>query len=159
MNDEFKYKLELLKHELDLGCSNLRAYRQMQLIIKGWAITLFSGFSFFAVRENQPLFLVLAAITIGLFWYLDAICESTQQVYFYRVREIEVFLQNLNFSQDVHHAFQYFRVPHVEASFSAPNSKEWGSKVYRVARDPYVAQLYILMLMLLLLLFRTPIYG
>ena len=156
MNEESQIKLDLLKHEMDSVQNNLRAYGQIQFTIKGWAITLFSGFIYFAVKEQQPIFLGLCALTVVLFWLLDAIFKSIQTVYIDRARKIEAFLQHLDFSQDLHLHFQNFPIPNTEAAFDAMQGKRWGKAVFHASLTPQLALLYIVMLILLLVLAVSP---
>ena len=72
MKDEFDYKYELLLKEIDILQSNIRSYDSIIFTIKGWSITIFSGFLFFSAKENQTVYLLFAALSVVLFWALDA---------------------------------------------------------------------------------------
>jgi len=48
MDDEFQYKFELLKQEMDNLQNGIRNYDGTLFTIKGWAITVFSAFIIFA---------------------------------------------------------------------------------------------------------------
>jgi cytochrome b subunit of formate dehydrogenase len=145
MDDEFKFKLELLKYEMDTVQSGIRAYSQVQFTIKGWAITIFSGFIFFAAKEKQPIFLSLSAIAVILFWILDAIFKSIQEVYICRATKIEHFLQKLEFLPDKH-PFQNFTVPNTESAFEQLKGMAKAKATLQAGLMPQLALLYVVML-------------
>ena len=50
MDNGFQFKLDLLKLEMDAVQNGVQTYDQDQFTIKRWAITVFSGFVFFAAK-------------------------------------------------------------------------------------------------------------
>ncbi len=145
MDDEFQFKLDLLRQEMDTVQDGIRAYGQVQFTIKGWAITVFSGFVFFAARETQPIFLGLSAIAVILFWILDAIFKSIQEVYIERATKIEQFLQGLKPAQGGV-AFHNFPVPNIETSFSGLKGQARNRAALRAGSRLQLAVLYVVML-------------
>lgn len=141
----FDLKLDLLKKEMDNIQGHIRAYGQVQFTIKGWAITIYSGFIFFAVKEKEPVFLGLCAITVLLFWLLDAIFKSIQKVYIDRAIKIESFLQELPVTKGKQ-AFKDFPVPNTESRFEQLTPWEKVEGALSAAFTFQLALLYIVML-------------
>ena len=148
MDDEFQFKLGLLKQEMDTVQNGIRTYGQVQFTIKGWAITIFSGFIFFATKETKPIFLSLSAVAVILFWILDATFKSLQQVYIERATKIEEFLQGLTPAQGGK-AFDKFTVPNIESTFNNLNGPAKARGVLRAGLMLQLALLYVVMLVVI----------
>lgn len=122
MKDEFDYKFELLINEINVLQSGIRNYDSILLVIKGWAITSFSGFVFFAIREKKPIYLLICAFVVILFWVFDSINKSFQRRYIIRYNKIEHFLRCDKFSKVVENrSFKKFNIPDLGARFSVKN--------------------------------------
>lgn len=91
--DFFDYQYELLLKEVDILQSAIREYDKTLFTIKGWAITIFSAFVFFIAEKGKPELLGLAALSMILFWVLDAIYKSFQRRFIYRYLYLEAFLR------------------------------------------------------------------
>jgi hypothetical protein len=89
MKDAFDYQVELLWKEIDLLQQSIRTYYTMLMTIKSWAITVFSAFVIFAVKEKQPQNLLLCALAVLLFWVLDALFKSFQRAFIIRYNKVE----------------------------------------------------------------------
>ena len=126
MNDEFQYKFELLKQEMDTLQSGIRTYDGTLFTIKGWAITIFSAFIFFAADKQKPIFLTFCAIAIVLFWLLDSIYRSIQRIYIKRYNQIERYLQSPEFTQAVEaRSFKDFHVPNAGSGFTVAGKEKY----------------------------------
>ncbi|MDY7079787.1 MAG: hypothetical protein SXV54_23120 [Chloroflexota bacterium] len=148
MDDKFEYKFELLKQEMDTLQSGIRTYDGTLFTIKGWAITIFSAFIFFAADKQKPIFLAFCAMAIMLFWLLDSIYRSMQRIYIFRYNEIERFLQSPDFSQAVaERSFNNFRVPNVGTSFDVKGKAKYIA-IFQAGIMLHNALLYIAMLVL-----------
>ncbi|NMF57481.1 hypothetical protein [Pseudanabaena yagii] len=133
MNDEFQYKFELVKQEIDLLQSGIRNCDSSLFTIKGWAITIFSTFIFFAADKKQPLFLLFCAMAIVLFWLLDSTYRSIQRIYIRRYNEIEHYLQSLEFSQAIKERnFRDFYIPKIGAGFNVKGIIKY-TEIFQVA--------------------------
>lgn len=152
MDDEFQYKFELVKQEIDSLQSGIRSYDGILFTIKGWAITIFSTFIFFAADKKQPLFLLFCAIAIVLFWLLDSTYRSIQRIYIRRYNAIERYLQSLEFSQAIkERSFKDFYIPNTGASFNVKGITKY-TEIFQVAFMYHNALLYISMLFLVVIL-------
>ena len=89
MNEEFKYKMDLLKDEMQIAQNGIKAYNEAQFKVKGLAIPLLTGFLTFAADKHRPIFLLLSAVAVILFWIQDSFFQSIQRVYMDRAKEIE----------------------------------------------------------------------
>jgi hypothetical protein len=145
MDDNFKFKFELLKQEMDSVQKGIHTYGQLQFTIKGWAITLFSGFVIFALDKDMWVILVVGAAVVIFFWFLDASFKGLQKVYLDRAKKIERFLQKVEPAKG-ERAFENFRVPNTESGFN--RLKGW-----KKAKDflctlflPRLCPLYLVML-------------
>jgi hypothetical protein len=152
MDDEFQYRYDLMKQEIDTLQNGIRTYDGMLFTIKGWAITIFSAFIFFAADKQQPAFLPFCAISVILFWLLDATYRTIQTVYINRYNEIERFLQGSEFSHAVKERnFKNFHIPNVGASFKVTGFKKYIG-IFKIAFVYHNALLYVAMLILIALL-------
>ena len=152
MNDEFQYRYDLLKQEIDVVQSGIRQYDGILFTIKGWAITIFSAFVFFAADKHQPKFLIFCTISVVLFWLLDSTYRSIQRIYIRRYNEIEQFLKSPEFSQAVKERdIKDFYIPNIGASFDVRGLKKY-TDILRVAFMFHNALLYVVMLVLIALL-------
>jgi hypothetical protein len=145
MVDEFNFKFELLKREMDAVQSGIRTYGQVQFTIKGWAITLFSGFIFFAAKEKQPVFLGLCAMAVILFWTLDAIFKSIQRVYIDRAVEIETWLHNVKFASDMD-PLKGLSIPNIDTMFEQLSVSAKLKNFLRAGLTTQLSLLYFVML-------------
>ena len=73
MKDEFEYKCDFLKFELGELQNSIRTFHGYLFIIKGWSITVFSGFILFAAKEHKVLYLIFCALSVVLFWGVESI--------------------------------------------------------------------------------------
>jgi hypothetical protein len=99
MTDEFDYKRQLLKQEMDTSQNGIKTYNEAQFKVKSFAIPLLAGFLTFAMDENRPAFLLSGVVIVILFWFQDAYFQSIQRVYMDRAREIEAIFLSAEFSQ------------------------------------------------------------
>src|SRR5690606_23904900 len=79
--DYIEYKLNVINTELHAIQENIDRYGQFQFTIKGWTITIFSGFILLAVEQSKPILLATCAISIVLFWIFDASFKCIQKIY------------------------------------------------------------------------------
>ncbi len=148
MNDEFQYKFELLKQEMDMLQSGMRNYDGFLFTIKGWAISIFSAFIFFAADKQKPIFLGLCAISISLFWILDSLFKSIQNNYTHRYNQIEKYLQSPEFSQAVsERSFKNFSAPNISSGFKLSGRKKFAGIIHS-AFQFHNYMLYLAMLIL-----------
>jgi hypothetical protein len=145
MTDEFSFKFELLKREMDAVQSGIRTYGQVQFTIKGWAITLFSGFIFFAAKEKQPIFLGLCALAVILFWILDVVFKSIQKVYIDRAVEIETWLHGVKFASD-QDPLQGLTIPNIDTKFEQLNARDKLKNFLRAGLTLQLSLFYFVML-------------
>ena len=148
MNDEFDYKFELLKQEMEILQNGIRAYDSNLFTIKGWAITIFSASVFFTAQAKQPVYLVFCAASILLFWIVDAVFKSAQRIYTSRYNKIEQFLQSPQFAQAVaERSFKDFIIPNVGSGFRLTTRKYWPAILQAAISLPTML-LYVAMLVL-----------
>ncbi len=149
MKDEFDYKFELLVNEINILQGGIRNYDSILLVIKGWAIISFSGFVFFSLREKRPIYLLICAFVIILFWVFDSINKSFQRIYIVRYNKIEHFLRSNKFSKSVEsRSFKKFNIPDVGARVSVKNKTDLISPL-KAAFILHNSILYLSMLYLL----------
>ncbi len=118
MDDEFQYKFELLKQEIDILHSGIRSYDGVLFTIKGWAITVFSAFIVFTVDKQKPIFLVFCFISIILFWIIDSIYVRIQKIFIINYNSIEKFIHSEEFSRAVaERSFKDFSIPNIPDAF------------------------------------------
>jgi hypothetical protein len=65
---------------MDIVQGEKRRYSQIQFTVKGWAITVFSGICTLSIKDGKPDLLLLAALSVLLFWILDAIFKGLQTI-------------------------------------------------------------------------------
>jgi len=149
MNDEFDHKFDLLKQEIDNLQNGIRNYDTILFTVKGWAITIFSAFVFFAVGKGRSVFLAFCALAIILFWLLDSIYRSIQRVYIRRYNDIERFLRSPEFAQAVQErSFKGFRIPDIGESFHVAEARKYRD-ILQVSFALQNAILYVVMLTLI----------
>ena len=150
MKDEFDYKYELLLKEIDILQSNIRSYDSIIFTIKGWCITIFSGFLFFSAKENQAIYLFFAALAVVLFWTLDATFKGFQRKFIVRYNRIEHFFRAGKFDDAIKKkSFGKFNLPDVGARFSVSDAKA-KTNPFRAAFFWHTAILYVAMLVMLI---------
>ena len=117
--------------------------------IRGWSITVFSAFVFFAADKNKPIFLVLGAVAVILFWLFDSIYKSIQNVYIRRYNQIEDFIQSSNFAQAIQkQTFKEFPISQIGASFRHITGKDKFTGIVHSASMFHNFILYVSMLFL-----------
>lgn len=151
--DEFEYKFELLKQEMETLQEGIRTYDTNLFTVKGWAITIFSAFVIFAAQARQPMYLAFCAIAVVLFWLVDAIFKSIQRIYTHRYNRIEQFLQSPTFAQAIaERSFKDFRIPDTGSGFRVTNKERWPA-IFSAAIMLPTSLLYVAMLLLTITLF------
>lgn len=136
MKDKFEYKYEILLKEVDNLQSGIRNYDTLLFRIKGWAITVFSGFIFFAAKENEPFYTFLGALAILFFWVLDAINKSFQRGFIIRANKIEHFLRTKDFEKAIEdRSFHGFNIPDLGGRFSVKDAD--------IKTSPFKAAFYL----------------
>lgn len=89
MKELFDYQFDLVLKEIEVLHSGIRNFDSTFIKIKSWAITTFSAFIFFSIRESKPVFFLIAAIVILLFWIVEAQHKRFQRQYIVRYNQIE----------------------------------------------------------------------
>ena len=149
MNDEFDYKFELLKQEMETLQNGIRTYDSNLFTIKGWAVTIFSTAVYFSIQARQPIYLMLGAMSVLLFWMIDAVFKAVQRIYILRYNKIEQYLQSPRFAQAVaNHSFKDFIIPDVGSGFHLATKKYWPAILQAAISLPTVL-LYVAMLVLI----------
>ena len=150
MNEVFECQFDLLKQEMGTLQEGMKTYDGIIFTIRGWAITVFSAFVFFAADKQKPIFLGLSAIAVILFWLIDAIYKSIQNVYIHRYNDIEKFLQSQEFIQAIQEqAFKNFAISQIGASFRQVTGKDKFHGIIHSALMFHNFVLYVSMLFLL----------
>lgn len=156
--DTFDYKYELLLKEIDILQGGIRGYDSILFTIKGWSITIFSAFIFFVAKEDEALYLILAAIAVILFWALDAINKGFQRAFIIRHNRIEHYLRT-DFTEDIVSRKMRLNVPDIGARVSVRDRNRkispWRSALYIHTAGLYVAMLVILAIMAFIGLWPT----
>lgn len=159
MRDEFEYKYDLLLKEIDLLQSGIQNHDVLVFTIKGWAVTGFSAFAFFAARERTPIYLGIGALTVVLFWGLEAFFKSFQRKFILRSNEIERFLRSDAFSKAIEKRdFGDFTIPDIRAKVSV-KQVFWKSSPFRTAIFLHTASMYLVMLLALVVLWAWLFPG
>lgn len=160
--NEFEYKLDLLKQEMDTAQDGIKTYNEAQFKVKSFAIPLLAGFLTFAMDKNKPIFLISGVIIVMVFWVQDAYFQSIQRVYTNRAREIEAIQLSSEFSEalakgslsDLSIHGNRVWIPNLEAG-----CKGWEEKKFRkLANELFRLQnflIYVPLLGLILLLWLT----
>ena len=150
MNEVFEYQFDLLKQEMGTLQEGIKTYDSLIFTIRGWAITVFSAFVFFAADKQKPIFLGLSAIAVILFWLVDSIYKSIQHVYIHRYNHIEKFLQSPEFIQAIQErTFKNFAISQIGGSFRQVTGKDKFHKIVQTACMFHNFVLYVSMLFLL----------
>lgn len=151
MKDEFDYRYEILLKEMETLQANIRGFNQILFRIKGWAVTVFSGFIFFGVKESEPILFFVGSMSVILFWVLDAIYKKFQRKFIVRHNRIEHFLRTDEFSKALEkRSFHGFHIPDFSGRFSVKNHTE-KTTIKKAAFYWHTSLLYIAMLLLSML--------
>lgn len=73
---------------------NTGKYDTHSLLIKGWAITLWTGLMYFALKEGVYFLLLIQIITLLLFWSFDGLYKGFQRSFALRFQQIQKFFEN-----------------------------------------------------------------
>ena len=153
MKDEFEYKFDILMWELKSLQDSIRSYDSLLFHIKGWAITIFSAFLFFAAKENQEIYTIFGSFGVIFFWMLDSIYKSIQRGFIARFNKVEHILRSGDFSQAIEkRSFKKIYVP----DFSGKNTvRDYGKKtsIIKSALFVHTMILYVSMLFILTVVF------
>jgi len=150
MESAFDYQFRLLQHELETTQQGIRNYDSITFIVKGWAITIFSGFLLFIADKQEALFLVPCAISVVLFWVLDALYKAIQRVYIRRYNAIEVYLRSPDFLQAMQTQSPIkFDTPRIGIGFSSPRQVLSMARMASVLLMPNTSLPYVTMLIVM----------
>jgi len=93
-NKSNKLLKDIFLNELSNLDSNIGRYDTHSLIIKGWAISLWSGLVFFTIQYSVYFLFLIQIIILLIFWSFDALYKFYQRRFSIRAEKI------LNFFQD-----------------------------------------------------------
>ena len=150
---EFDYQFELVTQEIGIVREAIEGHNRSFFTIKGWAITVLTGFLIYAAQtEKPPLPLALAMIVVLiLFWVQDCVFKSIQNVYIKRSAEIEAFFQGPNFAGSIEAgALVGLKTPNIEGAFADWLSAPF-SRVLKVAFLPTIGLVYGSMILVVVL--------
>jgi len=151
MKDQKSYKFELLKFELDAIQKGIDTYNRTIFAVKGLAMTLFTAFIAYLGKEaDKPhlmVFIAMAGVLL-LFWVLDAMFKSIQDVYISRGLKIEEEIRKPGFYQRLDDPIaEGLDFPGIEHAFASWKAKK-GSSIRAEFLKPTVMILYIVLIVL-----------
>jgi len=85
--------LEFLQQEYFHLQSTVESFDEKALTIKAWSVTLSMVGIGAAFTAKMPLLLLLSAGASLLFWFVEGSWKTFQQANYYRLREIEDYMQ------------------------------------------------------------------
>ena len=71
-------------------------YNSYSLIIKGWAITLWSGLMYFIIKESVHELFIIQIIILLVFWSFDALYKFYQRRFALRSSELRKYFEDYN---------------------------------------------------------------
>lgn len=145
--DAFEHEWQLLMKEIDILQNSIRSYDTILFQIKGWAITIFSGFVYFVAKEKEPIYLAFAAAAVVLFWALDSTYKSFQRGFIIRFNKIEHVLRR-DLRKIVEARSFDLTLPDLGGRFSVPHAAK-KTAALRAAFFWHTALLYVAMLAIL----------
>jgi hypothetical protein len=152
VNDEFDYKFDLLKQEIDAAQQGIRTYDNILFVIKGWAITIFAAFVVFATQADEPRYILLCLLSVMMFWLIDVTFKIIQRIYRARYVQIEKYLQSDEFSLATkERSFKDFRIPDLDSGFHV--RREYLQEILRATLTPNTSIPYVVMTILTISLY------
>ncbi|MDP2698347.1 hypothetical protein [Thalassospira sp.] len=110
--DEFEYRFEILKLEMDHLQAAIAKYDDIIFKIRGWAVAAFSAFVIVSLHTKQPILSLVAILPICSFWLMEAMQKNFQHRFIRRKARIENYLQSKNFSKAIsERVFDQFEIP------------------------------------------------
>jgi uncharacterized membrane protein len=98
---QFERKFLILKGEWDLYQTAIGRYDTIVFGIRGWAVTVFAAVLSASVSLKSPSLVLFTIAPTLLFWIVDALNKSFQEVFIERARNIEAYLQSKQFEADI----------------------------------------------------------
>jgi len=93
-NDNSNVLKDIFLNELATIDTNIGRYDTHSLIIKGWAISLWAGLVYFAIRESAYSLFAVQIIALLIFWSFDALYKYYQRRFTIRSEKILTFLKD-----------------------------------------------------------------
>jgi hypothetical protein len=149
----FDYQFDLLTQEIGIVREAIEGHNHSFFTIKGWAITLLTGFLIYAAQAGKPSLLLAFAmiVVLILFWIQDCVFKSIQGVYIRRSAEIEAFFQGEDFGGSIKAgALVGLKAPNIEGRFAEWLSHPF-STVLKVAFLPTIGLVYGSMILVVVL--------
>ncbi|MBD3214673.1 MAG: hypothetical protein GF311_18830 [Candidatus Lokiarchaeota archaeon] len=94
MTDSEKFLKDIFLREISNIDQNIGRYDTHSLIIKGWAITLWSALTFFAIQYSIYLLFLIQIPLLFIFWSFDALYKFYQRRFVIRSEKILNFLRD-----------------------------------------------------------------
>jgi len=94
MTDKSNFLKDIFLNELANIDTNIGKYDTHSLIIKGWAISLWAGLVYFAIKESAYLLFAVQIISLIIFWSFDALYKYYQRRFAIRSEKILTFLKD-----------------------------------------------------------------
>ena len=93
-NNDSNVLKDIFLNELATIDTNIGRYDTHSLIIKGWAISLWAGLVYFAIRESAYLLFAVQIVALIIFWLFDALYKYYQRRFAIRSEKILTFLKD-----------------------------------------------------------------
>lgn len=104
--DLFDFKKELLKDEINVIHSKINTYNDLSFKIKGWAVTIWSGFIAYGTQNKDYLVILASLPALITFWTLDAYFKQYQRRSMFRMGRIEKFFDSKQEDYSLKSAFE-----------------------------------------------------
>jgi len=118
----FEYRLEVLLKEWDFAQGQIGQFDSIAMTIRGWAVSVFSAMLAAAIALHNADLCLWTMMPIILFWLLDALFKSFQELVIDRSRKIEDYLRSKEFAADAASQMTFgFETPQIAGLFQADN--------------------------------------
>ncbi|MBV8278997.1 MAG: hypothetical protein JO170_27560 [Verrucomicrobia bacterium] len=136
-------KFSVLKQEWD-HCENAIArYDTIVFGIRGWAVTVFSAMLAASISLRHPQLILLAICPTVLFWIVEAVNKSFQELFIERVQEIETYLRSTVFENGVAESLTPFTAPRISQNFVDVGDRNIVKRFLRVFRCGIIGNVLI----------------
>ena len=149
MTSLFDFRLAILKQEIDNLQASIRNYNNIMYVIKGWAITIFSGSIALAIQQDNIGILIISLLSTVMFWLIETSARQIQKHFISRYHKIEYFLRSVSQLNKAweKESFPDINFPDMIGRYSVQDIKKKTSFFYLV-RNRQTASIYILQIVI-----------
>lgn len=100
MTIDINFQKDILLKDMETIQNRIANFDNHSLVIKGWALTLWSAITIFSLNLMKNEFIIISIIGLFVFWLFDGLYKFYQRPFIKRAKELKDYFQGIYFLTD-----------------------------------------------------------